>query len=183
MTLQPFNRQAITAALVAWAESASALNGRVMLANQNAPQPVFPYVTLLVGPARSIGQDETAINAEPVDALPGKEVAIEVRGNREVTVSVNTYSMIDPATEDASQDAHALIEALITSLSAPLYLDPLRAAGVSVLRVSDPQNLDALQADGWKQRAQCDVTFSVAANAEERVTYIETVESTFDIYE
>lgn len=174
----PFNRRAIQDALITWFAGSTGLGvERVEWADQGAPQLEHPYASLKLGALRDIGRDEENINGEPANPVAGAEVAIESRGMREVVCSCNVYTR----TREPEATAHALLDRARAALGMSTYLDPLCAAGVSYLRKSDAQNLDGLNGDDFVQRAQMDVTFSIASNAEDRVGYIAQVVLSSDL--
>ncbi len=171
----PFNRQAVEDALYAWVFGATGV--ATNWANQNAAQLARPHMTLAITSTTKLGQDAQILNAEPTAPLSGAEVAIEIGGLRRVVVSVNAYGV----SNDPDLDARALMDKALGALEVPSYLAALRVAGVAVARVGAAISLDYLAEDKFISRAQADVTLCVAANLEERVGYIATVDVTNEI--
>ena len=174
MTVQaPFDRVAVETALVAWVESAAGVS--CMIANQNAPQPSHPFAELAIIAARDYGQaDEQETN--PVGAPSGQEVQINAGKQKRITVSLNMWS----STNDASQDARALMDKALAALDLPSYRDTLKASGIAVLNAPEAQSLDELESNSVVQRAQADCFFGIAANVSERTGYIATMQTTSD---
>lgn len=164
---------AIERAVVRWLESASGCAVRV--ANQNAPRPAYPYVTAQLGGLVSVGtggvRTSTDLDQE------GAEVELRVRGERQLTVSVNVYAQQRPGKPyDPTQGALSIAERIRASLGLPSVLAALREAGLSFIDSTPAQDLTWLQDANFVERRQMDIRFGLASVVSERVGFIATVD-------
>jgi hypothetical protein len=144
--------------------------------DQDAPQPARPYVSLKVisGP-QSFGDDEPRTR----NILSGATVvgvAVDVTGQRAVTVSVNCFS----DTTLPSQSAQAILAIGQASLNIDGVLARLREAGIAIWDTGAITNLDFVEESGWTSRAAMDLRIGLASNliGAESVPFIENVEIT-----
>lgn len=164
---------AIERAVVRWLEGVTVHPVRV--ANQTAPRPAYPYVTVQLGGLVSVGpggiRQHTDLDRE------GEEVELQVRGERQLTVSVNVYAQQRPGKPyDPTQGALSLAEGIRASLGLPSVLATLREAGLSFIDSTPVQDLTWLQDTDWVERRQMDIRFGLASVVSERVGYIATVD-------
>lgn len=156
---------AIRKALVAWAEEVTGYT--VRWANQTAPRPSYPYVTLLLGGPLTVGMDE---------ALPQQGDIREVRGQRQVTLSVNVYSQQAGKVFDEAKSALHLVTLLQSSLALESVRGALRDVGLSVIEAGLAQDLTWLQDAAFVERQQMDVRFALASSVTEKTGYIATAD-------
>lgn len=155
------NLSAIQAALFGWASS-NAPGATVVWADQAAPRPARPYVTLKVrGPFRDLGADEIRHT--------GTEGAFEIVGHRRLTLSVQVLGANNAA-------AQQLAITLNNSLGKPSVLATLRAAGIAVSDEGDIQNLTAFLDTQFEARFAFDVSLLVVASANDTLGSIRSVE-------
>lgn len=167
---------AIEKALVAWLEDATGCP--VLVADQRAPQPSPPYVTLRIDGPEVVGSDEIRVSSDLAQD-PGEEVRLELRGQRTFTASINVYSQQRPtasAPYDHAKSARHLAESIQASLALPSALASLYAAGLSVVAAGPVQNLTFLQDADHVERMQMDVRLATASSVSERTGYIATVD-------
>lgn len=155
--------QAIEKALVVWL---SAVTGRpVLIVNQRAPRPPYPYLTLRLAP-------ETPTTDEVRREDAGEDdVRLVVRGERVLSASINCYAKA----AGTSQGAAAIMSRVRTSLALPSVLAELFEGGISFVDSGPIQDLSWLQDAEFIDRRQMDVRFAVVASAEETVEAIKTV--------
>lgn len=167
----PFSRKTIETAIYTWVNGAVGIP--CVWVDQKAPQPQFPYVSVsFVSIASLAPQDEERVSYDS-GASAGAEIGLLHCGLRRALLSVNVMS----ETNDAGQDARSLADRLISSLSFTSFAAPLVAAGLAYVRCSDVRRLDETQGDSFVQRAQLDVTFTLAANASETTGWIELIDA------
>lgn len=155
-------------ALVAWLEAASGCT--VRLANQAAPRPAYPYVTLQLGALTSLGMDEMS------SRTVGDEVELRARGERILPVSVNVYAQQKGKAYDHEKSALAIAERIQRSLGLPSVTGELHEAGLSYVDTSGLQDLTWMQDTAPVERRQFDVRFGCAVIATETTEYIATVD-------
>lgn len=145
-------------ALAQWVESVTGLETH--WAGQDQPRPDYPYVLLDVvsGPLAQ-HHDSQYVLAD------GEDIRVAVRGDREVTWSVEAVVSFDGRRHDHDADAHAVAEELRSSLERDQVREVLRAAGISVLdsRGAITNRRTALDA-GFLSRAGFDLVTGLAAS-------------------
>lgn len=174
--LAPIDWETIEDAIQSWFVEATGLDA-VNWANQDAPQPPYPYAILNVvsGPTKVGGEDEVRTSTPlPSPAAPIPPVLAEYCGPREMTVSCQV-SVGQPFDGVPSAHARALASAAQAALGMDGVRDKLRAAGLSVIQELPVQSFDVQIADVWVARSSMDVRFGLASSVEEKVQAIELV--------
>ncbi len=129
-------------------------------AGQDAARPAYPYVLLdIVGGPVAVHHDSTHVLGD------GNDIRRAIRGDREVTFSVEVIVSFEGAAYSHANDAFALAEELRSSLSRDEIHEALRAAGVAIL---DPRgaitNRRTALDGGFLSRAGFDVLTGLAAS-------------------
>jgi hypothetical protein len=161
-------------ALVAWVENTTSLaEGSVVWGFQKEPQPVRPYISLRIIPPRRLGQDALIITTDLTQT--GQEIQQTVRGQRELTVVVDSFSN---AVIGAGTALEYLQDAL-TGVYLPSQSSLLFEAGLSYITYEQPVDLTALEAGtSYVSRAQSRVKFALTDIVEESTGYISTIQVT-----
>lgn len=173
--LQPINWQLLEDAIYAWFEEATGIE--VVWANQDAPQPPYPFGTLnvIAGPTKVGGDDEVrSVTLSPAVLAPLPPIEMEYAGPREMTVSCQ-INVGAPFDGDPATHARALMTSAQSSLGLESVRVLLRAAGLAVIQELPVQSFDLQIADAWVARSQMDVRFGLAASVVEKVQAIENV--------
>lgn len=135
-----------------------------IFADQAAPRPKPPFLTVRLLSVVPVGQDEI----REID--PDTNIAT-IGGQRRLAVSVNAYG--SGATDYLAQ--------ALASLNKVTVQEYLRAAGLAVCRIGTSQNLTAMLETEYEERVQADVTFNLAENVEDDLGIIEKVEYEGDL--
>jgi hypothetical protein len=155
------NLSTLRAAWYAWA-AANSSGAQVVWADQSAPHPARPFVTLkLNGPFRDLGADELRHTAT--------EGAFELCGHRRFVLSVQVLGTDAPS-------AHGIAISLNTSLGKPSALATLRASGISVSDEGDIQNLTQFMDTQFEGRFAFDATFLATESVSDTLGSVRTVE-------
>lgn len=155
------NIAAIRSEIYVWA-SQEAAPAIVVWADQAAPRPPRPYVTLrLTGPRRVSGHDEARYT--------GSGEIFDHVGHRELTLEVQAIA------EDQIQ-AHDLAIKLNNSLSRVGVSAALYSVGVSISDEGDVKNITIMQDTTYESRYAFDATLLTVAQISEDLGAIETVE-------
>lgn len=161
-------------ALIAWFAAASGLT--TIWANQNAPQPAYPYAVLNIisGPV-VLGIDETRATVDAADPPPpaGQEIILETCGPRELTVSCQVLSSSDTP----PNDARSLLTAAQAALRQIGMTEALNAAGLGVQQADAVMSIPNIANGRWLSRAAMDVRFNAWSSVTERTGYIQTTEA------
>jgi hypothetical protein len=155
------NWTAIQKALYDWANAE--LANPIIWAQENAPPPDGPYVTLLLSTNVQVGQDAHL----PVSPTTG--VAIIV-GNREVTLEIQSFG----------STALTNVDTLRSSLEKPSVQAALWAAGIAIVDTLGMSNISGL-IDGTttiEKRYALDVLLRIGSDVADTVGVIENVEIT-----
>ena len=156
-------------ALYAW------LNGQTGITvdwkNQKKPEPAYPYAKLAViaGPTREGFSDS---KTESVDdtADTGQEITITYKGPRVYTVTVDTYASSDTGGANA-QHYVSLAESALEKDNVRLAL---LIAGIAIVEVMPPVDLDETVNVEWVSRCKFDLRIRVNSIVTDQVGYIET---------
>lgn len=105
----------------------------------------------------------------------GHEVAIEVSGMREITVSCQAY-VGEPDNVDPTKHALHLMTVAQTSLDLPATITTLSASGLAVVSNGDVTDISEIVGEAFASRANMDVIFGLASNVTARVGYINTTQ-------
>lgn len=149
---------AVKTALYTWANTASGIT--VVFADQSAPRPAKPYISLKVTGLNSIGHD--------YEGLPDATGDASFRGNREFQVYAQTIG----------SNAIQYAEALHSSLEMRASRDQLATAGIVFVENLGINDITELLETEWEERAQIDFRFRIASVDTENVGLIEHVEVT-----
>jgi hypothetical protein len=152
------NIATIKAALFAWANGNSS-GATVVWADQAAPRPARPYVTLkLNGPYHVSGQDEQRLTTTPG--------TVQIVGNRRAVLSVQVMGA------SIMQTA----QTLNFSLSKPSVLDALRVAGIAVTFEGNLLNLTSYLETKFEEHFTFDVDLMAIATSTDTVGYMTDVQ-------
>lgn len=131
-------------------------SSHIVWRNQSEPLPPRPCVTMkfIDGPRRFGYQD----NAQFIGGSTGSQ--FKIGGQRSMTLSVQIFGNSKIHRPMALQ----LAIDLNSSLSLLTVLDQLSSGGIAVLEQGDVLNITALEETEYEERAQFEVTLSVAQN-------------------
>jgi len=131
----------------------------VVFANQNAPRPKGPYITIHI---TAIGQKEFGTIGEP-----NTDGDAEIVNDQEISVSLQAFG----------ENAYSIMGGLRSSLDKVSVLQSLRAVGLLFIRVLNGVN-DMSQTIGTKyeERAGMDLAFRAANVVSDHLGTIESVE-------
>jgi hypothetical protein len=162
-------REAYENALQNWARDWSGV--MAIWANQNAPRPPLPFLSLNIITSVKQGQDykgDLEVTPVPPD---GEEVRRRLEGFRFLTLSVNGYG---PGVLQA-------LESLRTSLDLHEVVEAFDLAGLASIDHPPIQDLSDALDSRTEERANLTLEFSLAVEAQENLYafgYIETVQGT-----
>ncbi len=166
---------AIENALYTWVQTASGLAAaQVIWAAQgdDLNRPAGQFVTLKMGNDRPLGAAPALSHTYDAGAANGQQIILKVDEVRELVVSVQVYG--GPATTGTS--ARAIATKIQNALGLPTRRAALATAGLSPFDRGQILNVpEVLDAD-FEARAVFDVRFYVGDGAEERTTYVQSVE-------
>ena len=146
----------------------------VVWSNQRAPQPPYPYLSLVLGPPRKVQGIDGVITTEN-DLLTGGEMSQVVLGQREVTLTIDAFS--DKTTGEGT--AMQYLETALTALALPGQVTALRQAGLSLVDYDTPTDLTGLESGTFfVSRAHTTVRFYLLSTLVERDGYIAEAEVT-----
>ena len=168
--------QTVEDAIFAWFAAATGID--VVWANQDVPQPPWPYGTLnvITGPTR-IGGDDNVRREVDLTRDAGEEVELEYNGPRHFTVSCQVIQG-PPDTHDPTCHARRLAGAAHAALSLGSVTQALIVAGLAVVDLEDVINLDTEVGQEWTTRSVFDVTFAFTSSVTELDGYVDTMEVT-----
>lgn len=124
-----------------------------IIADQDAPRPLGQYGALRLLSVSRKGWDSTTFENQ---SLPDLDLIENIKGLRTLTVSTNIYR------EDALQK----IEDLSMLLQSSSSQSTMRKNGLGLGLMSESRNLDELLDNQTEQRAQIDIDFYVASEAQ-----------------
>jgi len=172
--VEPTPWRDIDDAIHAWFAESTGL--QAIWANQDAPQPDWPYGILnrIVGSTK-VGQDGVRYSIE------GDRVDATFCGLRQFTVSCQID--LGPIGQCRGLDANAVLSAAQMALKFPGTLERFRAVDIACFGDNNPINqFDVVVGDVWNSRAQMDLDFYTAANVTEKgVDAFESVNISSDI--
>lgn len=145
---KPIDWRLIRDTIRQWFDDASGCE--TIWANQNQPQPAYPYASINMLPGTI---EMGAVDEER--ALPDGSLALV--GLRDFVLSCQIHS--GPYADDPSCDALGRAHSVIASLALPQFVQPLHAANVGLWDRGQPQMLDILVGTEWIKRAQVDLRF------------------------
>lgn len=180
---EPVNWTTIDDALHAWIVSALSITAaRVIWANQNLPQPAYPYVTLQHPGLVEVGTLDETISSTDLTADPGEEIELLTTGPREFTLTVTAH--VDVGTDAYNSDAQAtaLLSLAQSSLGQRSVLDALSVAGIAIIERLPVLDTSVVVNGEWNSQATMDVRMRVTSEMTEQIGYIDKVKltSTFE---
>jgi hypothetical protein len=140
-------------------QSTGLTDARVIWANQDAPRPKTPYITV---------NDRLALAAVGLDdeerwpqTTPG---VVEHVGWRRMTVSINAYG----------PGAFGLLEGARDGLRQDVAIrQAIADAGMGVIDAGDPRDMAEVLDTRWEERAQMDSIFMVSSRSTEDVGWFD----------
>lgn len=134
---------------------------RIVFANQNAPRPSTPFITILVA--------SLPISEHSEVKAPAADGNADIANHRMVTASIQCYG----------DNALGIMEGLILSLQKVTVQQSLRAAGLPYIRtLSDVDDRSDVVGTKFEGRAGADLEFRAVATVTDAVGVIESVEGT-----
>ncbi len=174
-TVEPINWETVDNALYDWITGALVGVGSIW-ANQNVPQPGYPYTTLLRSGTVETGTlDETRETTDLAQAA-GEEIELETTGPREVTLTVTAHVGACAGGYKSNDSATALLSKAQSSLGQRSVLDALDAAGVAIIERLPVLDTSVAVNGEWVSQAAMEVRLRVTSSMTERVGYIDKVE-------
>ena len=159
--VEPTPWRDIDNAIHAWFAESTGL--QVIWANQDAPQPDWPYGLLnrIVGGTK-VGQDGVRYSVD----VPTGRLDATFCGLRQFTVSCQID--LGPIGKCKGFDAMAVMAAAQMALKFPATLDRFRGIDIACFNDNEPINqFDVVVGDTWNSRAQMDLDFYTSANVTE----------------
>ena len=157
------NISAIKLAIYNWAVAHS-MGATVIWANQRAPRPARPYVTLqLSGAARPMGRDE-------LRPLTSGANSFVTTGPRLLILTVQVWG--NPETDPAGDTVWSLAQQLNGTLGMAAALENLAAANIAVVSEGDVENITAATIAGMEPRATFAAVLGTAEDITDPVGYI-----------
>lgn len=145
----------------------------VVWANQDAPRPARPYLTIAIISVVAHGSDE---NTNVDDN--GKQTTI---GVREASVTISCFEAED---EPDPRRAAGRLSVLRDTLRTPGARDALFAGGLSVLGDQTVLNVPTVRGTKWQPQATLEMNIAFGTNVKTDMAWIETVmgEAGIDAY-
>jgi hypothetical protein len=164
---------AIESAVQNWVEGATGLDdAHVIFAEQNAATPAGDFITIRLGDTVALGAYDRVEVIHRPENPPGEEVELTSHGCRELTVSIQAFTVETHG--DAS--GRALLSKVRNALALPAVREALRAVGLAPFDSGSVRNITALVDTDFQGRAIFEARFNLTESAVERTTFIETVE-------
>jgi hypothetical protein len=151
---RPINWRLIKDTLVRWVTGATGVEVTVW-GNQNAPQPAYPYVSLLKLPS------PTELGALD-DEQWTEDGELQIVGQREFGISMQVH-VGPPENVDPDCDADTIANAALSALALPATKEDFRLAGLALRDRGQPQPLDLLVGSTWISRALVDLRFGIVS--------------------
>ncbi len=172
MTIEPTPWRNIEQAILHWFSESTGL--KTIWANQDGPQPAWPYGILNRIAVTKVGQDGVRYEVE------NDRLDAHFCGLRYFTLSCQID--LGPIGK-CDLDAVAALEAAQFALALPRYRERFRGVDIALTGDNDPiEKFDVVVADVWNSRAQMDLVFLTTANVTERDIHdIRTVKITSNI--
>lgn len=147
-------------------------------ANQNAPQPAYPFCSMsIVSMIQEGGRDESRATTDLArDA--GEEVELLTVNQIQFTLSLSFHT--DPKSGGTSPQgrARALAQKARSSLAMRAVLDFLAAAGIAVVAEEGVTDTSVVVNGAWLSRATLDVRMRVVSQMAQYAGFIEKVHLT-----
>ena len=146
-------------ALVDWVRSVTGFDANhVLWADQDAPRPTLPYALLKILTFVKVGMDENRLRDDDVE--------VDIVGQREMTISLNTLGV----------SAFENMAALQNSLCLDAVRELFNAANLAYASDTGPTDISQLLETVIEPRAQMDIVFHHAQVTTEDQGRIEEVE-------
>lgn len=172
--LQPIDWKTIDDGLYDWL--VDLLDVSVIWANQNVPQPPYPYLSLLRNSVVMLGGTPEKRYSTDLGQPAGQEIEIEATSMVEFTLSIDAHVDMDAGANDPSCNAVALLgkaRASLGKLSVQRnFQDNLGLAIVEELGITD---ISEVVNDEWVSRAVFDVRLRTRSVMTERTGYTDKV--------
>lgn len=149
----PIDWRAARDALVRWATNATGL--QVVWGNQNAPQPAWPYVSLL----KTASPTPRSIHGREQWNADGELVII---GQREFGISMQVH-VGPPDNVNPDCDGASIMEAALSTLGIPQTVIDFAAAGIALRDIGEPQPIDLVVGSEWINREAVDLRFGIVS--------------------
>ena len=171
--------KAIETAIVDWAAGKLPEideRNQLVWADQNLAQAPYPYLLFKRDSViRSGSQDEVRDSTDLTQPL-GKEIALDTRGVREFTLTINAFVDEETGANDPNCDAVALLSTLQLSLSELSTQEIFCLAGLAVIEELAITDLSEVVNATFISRASMDVRLRSIFSSIERTGFIDTVE-------
>jgi len=163
-------------AIFNWFASATGID--VIWANQDVPQPPWPFGTLniIAGPTKIGGEDSVIVTTD-MNQPAGEEVQLDNRGPRHFVVSCQVIQG-PPDTHNPDIHARRLASAAHAALSLESVHQAFTAVGLAMVEVDNITSIDTEVGQEWTTRSVFDVTFAFMSSITERTGFINNVEAT-----
>lgn len=150
---RPIDWRLIRDTLVRWVEGSTGVC--VVWGNQSAPQPAYPYVSLLrtASPAALPIHDAEEWTADG---------ALRIVGQREFGLSVQVH-VGPPSNVDPDCDGETIANAMLSALALPKTRADFEAAGLALRERGQPTPLDLVVGAEWISRYLVELRFGVAS--------------------
>lgn len=123
--------------------------------NQAAPQPSYPYATMLItsGTLDLGARDETRFEDDG---------GMKIVGQRDFVLSCQVH-VGPPCSQDGNANALGRMSSVLASLYLPKYIQQFEAVGLGLRERGSPQSFDVLVGAQWVAREQVDLRFGLAS--------------------
>jgi len=157
-------------------EEVSLNNGQIIWANQNIPQPAYPYITLRRDSLIRLGGRDEIRQSVDMSQPQGQEVALETVGVREFTLTLNAFVDEQTGANNPNCDAIYLLSVLQSSLSQQSIIEAFCLSGIAVVEELAVTDLSEVVNGLFISRASMGVRFRTTFTCIERTGFIDTVE-------
>jgi hypothetical protein len=172
---EPHDWKTIDDALYDWI--VGELGVDVIWANQNVPQPAYPYVTLMRSGTEEVSSLDETRETTDLTAAAGEEIELETTGPREITLTVTAHA--EPCETEglaAGKSGVDLLSKAQSSLGKLSVLDALGVAGVALIERLPVLDTSVVVNARWISQASMEVRLRVTASMTEQTGYIDKVE-------
>ncbi len=168
------NWEDVEDAIRAWVLTGSGFEeSRVWWRNQKIPQGQTDFCVIGLGELIPLGAFDGHETLTDLTRDDGQEIEIRVRGERELRVTVQTFS--DAVTGNGA--AKSVLSRIQASLGLPTIRKALNDAGLSPFDRGSITDLTALVGPNFEGRASLDCRFYLRETLSEYTGYIETVDA------
>jgi hypothetical protein len=180
---EPINWTVVDDALHAWIVSELSITAaRVIWANQNLPQPAYPYVALLRSGTAEVGTLDETVTSTDLTQPAGEEIELLTTGPREFTLKVTAHVDVGTGAYNSDSQATALLTLAQSSLGKRSVLDALSVAGIAIIERLPVLDTSVVVNGEWNSQAAFDVRMRVTSEMTEQIGYINKtrLSSTFE---